>query len=161
MSRDIRRHFRYDSSMISTRRLSSLAPLFLAALLSACSASGPEGAPAASPSASPAPGVDEGEARHAAQIAIDSLTKRKFDTTGCTSADTRVVTEAEANAGTGKGARCGLLVARRADKTWLVVVRAPQHQGELQAGTAQAGSVQALVTVTPGGEGVQHIDYKP
>ncbi len=86
-----------------------------------------------------------------AEAAINSLTRRKFNVAGCTSSEARTITEAEAAAPKPAGERCAMFVAHRADKTWLVVVRSP----------AQPGNVWAVVTVSPNGEGVVHIDYKP
>jgi hypothetical protein len=150
------------------RGLSPRAPrwaLLLALMLAACSSGTPDPARATAPSSSSAAPTaaaptDESAAQRIALVAVESLGKRKFDTNGCVVATPRFVTEAVVNAGVKAGPQCSLLVARRADKTWLVLVRAAQYV-DVQAGTAQAGSVQALVIVTPGGEGVTHIDYKP
>ena len=136
--------------------------LLLALMLAACSSGTPDATAPSSSSAAPtteAPS-DESAAQRIALVALESLGKRKFDTNGCLVAQPRFVTEAVVNAGVKAGPQCSLLVTRRADKTWLVLVRAAQY-ADVQAGTAQAGSVQALVTVTKGGEGVAHIDYKP
>ncbi len=86
-----------------------------------------------------------------AEAALNSLSRRKFVVTACTASEVRVITEADAAAPPPASERCAVLAAHRADKTWLVVVRAP----------AQPGNVWAVVTVSPRGEGVVHIDYKP
>jgi hypothetical protein len=62
-----------------------------------------------------------------------------------------VASEAEAAMAAVVDERCAVRVARRADNTWLVVVRSP----------SQLGNVAAKVSVSPGAEGVVHIDYKP
>ncbi len=116
-------------------------------LLAACGSAAPAAAPPA-PSAAPA---DEAAAHHAADLALNSLSRRKFNTAGCASTDIRVVPEAEVSAVPAGSEVCTLLVAHRADKSWAVVVRS----------ATQAGNVWAIVTVSPGGEGVTHIDYKP
>ena len=85
------------------------------------------------------------------EVALASLSKRSFNVSACVATGLRVVTEAEAAAGPGGGDGCSVLVAHRADRTWLVIVRSP----------SQPGKVWAVVTVTAGGEGVAHIDYKP
>lgn len=121
----------------------------LVSLLPACGPAGPGAAPPAAASAAAAP--DDGPARHAAEAALGSLSRRKFNVAGCSPEDTRVITEAEAGGHPPGGERCAVLVAHRADKSWLVVVRSP----------AQQGDVWAVVTVSPGGDGVLHIDYKP
>ena len=101
--------------------------LVLSLLLAACGAATPEAAQAPATAPAPAP---------AAEPAADAaLTSRV----------------AEAAAPPPAGERCAMLVAHRADQTWLVVVRSP----------AQPGNVWAVVTVSAKGEGVVHIDYKP
>jgi hypothetical protein len=135
-------------AMVKSTRLPWCAPI-LAAALAACGPP-PEAATAPPPSAAPPP-VDEAAARRAAEVALASLAKRKFSTLGCAVEDMRVLPEAEAQKGAPPGERCSILVARRADKTWLVVVRS----------ASQTASPKALVTVSPGGEGVTHIDYQP
>jgi hypothetical protein len=128
---------------------SARAPLLSLVLLAACGPATPAPAP---PVATPAaPAADVAPARHAADVAIASLSRRKFNVAGCTAADARVVPEAETAAVPGASESCTLLVAHRADGTWVVVVRS----------ATQTGNVWALVTVSAGGEGVQHIDYKP
>jgi hypothetical protein len=119
--------------------------LLLSFLLPACGAAPPEAPPSA------APVGDAALAQHVAEAAINSLTRRKFNVTACTSSEARIIPEAEAAAPPPAGERCAMLVAHRADKTWLVVVRSP----------AQPGNVWAVVTVSANGEGVVHIDYKP
>ena len=85
------------------------------------------------------------------EVALNSLSRRKFNVADCAVAEARLIPEAEAAAPPPAGERCVVLVNHRADKTWLVVVRSP----------AQPGNVWAFVTVNPGGDGVVHIDYKP
>ncbi|AKT39231.1 hypothetical protein [Chondromyces crocatus] len=137
------------------------APL-LALLVSACgSAAAP---PSASPSDTTTPGaapgaeaggasagVDPGAASKAASAALTSLERRNFDTEGCVASKARVVPEAEARAGMPKGERCGMLVARKSDETWLVVVRS--------ALSSKSYGAQALVTVASEGQGVRGIEY--
>jgi hypothetical protein len=118
-----------------------------AILLAACGPAAPEPAPPPAPAA----GADEASAQHAADAALASLSRRKFNVAGCAAADARTVPEAETAAVPAAGDRCTLLVAHRADRSWIVVVRSP----------AQTGNVWAVVTVSAGGEGVLHIDYKP
>jgi hypothetical protein len=113
-------------------------------LVSACSAAAP--APPVD-----APPADAVVAQKAADVALGSLTKRKYNTAGCVATDARLVPEAEAVAPTSADERCQIRVARRADRTWVVVVRSP----------AQRGDVTATVQVSAGAEGVLHIDYKP
>jgi hypothetical protein len=121
----------------------------LALALGACAAPPPPPPP---PPAEPAAPVDEGVARKAAEVALGSLAKRKYNVAGCTAAEAKVVaTEAEAAAAAVVDERCAVRIARRADKTWLIVVRSP----------SQLGNVAAKVSVSPGAEGVVHIDYKP
>jgi len=123
----------------------------LAPLVAACGTAAPAAAPSA-PSAAPAAApADEPAAHHAADLALNSLSRRKFNTAGCASTDIRVIPEAEVSAVPTGSEVCTLLVAHRADKTWAVVVRS----------ATQVGNVWAIVTVSPGGEGVIHIDYKP
>lgn len=123
--------------------------LLLALALAACAAPPPAAPPPAAP-----PPVDPSAARSAADVALGSLSKRNFDVSNCSSADLRIVEEAAARAGEPIGDRCVMLVARRADRTWLVNVRSATR-----AAPTQAGGSQALVTVTPGAEGVKHIEY--
>jgi hypothetical protein len=129
--------------------------ILLAPVLAACGGAAPAAAPPPSPSTAPAapaaPAADDPAVHHAADLALNSLARRKFNTAGCASTDVRVVTETEAAAPPTVSETCTLLVAHRADKTWAVVVRS----------ATQTGNVWAIVTVTPGGEGVVHIDYKP
>ena len=126
--------------------------LLLAPFFAACGAPAPAAAPPPPPAAAPAaPAADDAGAHHAADLALSSLSRRKFNTAGCASTDVRVVPETEVAAVPAGSEVCTLLVARRADKTWAVVVRS----------ATQAGNVWAVVTVSPGGEGVVHIDYKP
>lgn len=142
-----------------------LGALLLAVLLSACSSAGPTASspppPAASPGPDAPPDTSQEVARRVAQVTLDSLGKRKFDLNGCDASLVRIVKPSEAERGVKAGDKCTVLVSRRPDRTWIVLVRAAQHGGEVEAGNAQAGSVQAVATVTPGGEGVSHIDYKP
>jgi hypothetical protein len=141
----------YDGLMIRSDRVSSPeAPrwaLLLSLLLPACGPATPDAAPPPSPSAA----SDDAPVHHVAEAALNSLTRRKFNVAGCAPAEARVVTEAEAAAPPPGGERCAMLVAHRPDKTWVVVVRSP----------AQPGNVWAVVSVSPGGDGVVHIDYKP
>ncbi len=129
-----------------TRATPSAALLLLASVLPAC-------AEAPTPVAPPAPFAatppDEGAAHHAADVAIASLSRRKYNVTGCAAAEARLVADVDAEAAPAAG--CSVVVARRPDRTWLVVIRS----------SAQLGNVSARVTVLAGGEGVQHIDYKP
>jgi hypothetical protein len=123
--------------------------LGLALLLAACSSSPP---PPPAPPPEAAPPMDEGVARKAADVALGSLAKRKYNVAGCTSAEAKIVpTEAEAAAVAVVDEKCAVRVTRRADKTWFVVIRSP----------SQLGNVAAKVSVSPGAEGVVHIDYKP
>lgn len=121
------------------RTIARWVPL-LAALSSGC-------APAPAPAA---PAADEG-ATKAASVALTALSNRKFDVHGCAASEARVVEEAEARAGTPQGERCAILVARRSDQTWLVVVRSSLSSSSFGA--------QALVTVLPQAEGVGAIEY--
>lgn len=127
------------------------APLLLAALALAACASEPPPPPPAAPAPPP---VDTSGARGALDVALQSLSKRNFDVSNCQASELRVVDEAGARAGEPIGDRCVMLVARRADKTWLVNVRPATR-----ATPSQAGGSMAIVTVTPGAEGVKHIDY--
>ncbi|KYF50831.1 hypothetical protein BE08_17380 [Sorangium cellulosum] len=123
-----------------TRTLALWTPL-LAALASGC----------APPPAPAAPSADETAARRAASVALTALSHRSFDVGGCDAAGARIVQEAEARAGTPQGDRCAILVARRSDQTWLVVVRSSLSSSSVGA--------QALVTVLPAAEGVSGIEY--
>jgi hypothetical protein len=126
------------------------APFLLTLALTAC-ASPPPPPPTAPP---PAPPADPTGAREALDVALKSLAKRNFDVGNCAPTDLRVVDEPAARAGEPIGDRCVMLVARRADRTWLVNVRPATR-----ANPSQAGGSQALVTITPGAEGVKHIEY--
>src|SRR5690349_14990564 len=107
----------------------------------------PEPAPAAAPSAAPAgPVADEAGAHKALDAALAALSKRNFDVHECAPADLRIAPEPEARAGAPLGERCTMLVARRADRTWLVAVRAATTSAP-----SRAGGGLALVTVSPGG----------
>ncbi|MFT3764418.1 MAG: hypothetical protein QM820_02705 [Minicystis sp.] len=117
--------------------------------LAACSSPPP---PAPPPAAAP-PAAASG-AGAALDVALSSLSKRNFDVSACATADMRVVDEAAARAGEPIGERCTMLVAQKADRTWLVNVRPATRETP-----SRAGGSQALVTVTPGGEGVKHIEY--
>ncbi|WP_437733956.1 hypothetical protein [Sorangium sp. So ce1335] len=123
-----------------TRTIALWAPL-LAALASGC----------APPPAPAAPTADETAARRAASVALTALSHRSFDIGGCDASGARVVEEAEARAGTPQGERCAILIARRSDRTWLVVVRSSLSSSSVGA--------QALVTVLPEAEGVSAIEY--
>jgi len=123
----------------------------LAALLPACA---PEPAPVAPPAAPAAPVADEAGARKAAEVALGSLSKRNFEVSECAATELRIVPEAEARAGAPVGDRCTILVARLPDKKWLCAIRPATR-----AAPTRAGGSLGLVTVTPGGEGVAHIDY--
>jgi len=129
--------------------------LVLSLLLAACGAATPEAAqaPATAPAPAPAaePAADAALTSRVAEAALNALTRRKFNVAACTASEARVISEAEAAAPPPAGERCAMLVAHRADQTWLVVVRSP----------AQPGNVWAVVTVSAKGEGVVHIDYKP
>jgi hypothetical protein len=114
----------------------------------------PPPAPSAVPSAPPAPAADEAGARRVVELALASLGKRNFDVNECAASEARVVSEAEARAGAPVGERCTMLVARRADRTWLIGVRPATR-----AVPTRGGGSLAVVTVTAGGEGVTHIDY--
>jgi hypothetical protein len=126
-------------------------PLLAALALAAC-ASPPQPPPASPPPA--APPADPAAARNALTVALASLSKRNFDLSNCAPTDLRIVDEAAARAGEPIGDRCVMLVARRADRTWLLNIRPATR-----AAPSQAGGSQALVTVTPGAEGVKHIEY--
>ncbi len=125
--------------------------LLIAALaLPAC---GP--APAPAPPPAPAkPQVDEAAMRRAVDVALTSLAKRNFEVAECSAAEARTVSEAEAKAGAPVGERCTILIAQRADRTWILGIRPATT-----ATPSRAGGSVAVVTVTPGGEGVTHIDY--
>lgn len=84
-------------------------------------------------------------------MALASLSKRSFDAEGCAAAEARVVPEAEARAGAAPGDRCSALVARKADGTWLIVVRS--------ALPSKSVGARALVTVDPEAKGVRAIEY--
>jgi hypothetical protein len=131
--------------MLSLPRVLILATI----ALPACSASAPPPPPAPT-----APAVDEAAARKAVEVGLAYLGKRNFEVGECAAAAARVAPEAEARAGMPVGDRCGVMVARRADGTWLVTVR-PATRGA----PSRAGGSLAVVTVTAGGEGVTHIDY--
>jgi hypothetical protein len=118
-------------------------------LLAACASSEPPPPPAAPAPAAPV--ADEAGAHKAAEVALASLAKRKYKVDGCTPAETKIVSEAETATISIVNERCMVWVARRADGTWLVAIRSP----------VQLGNVSAAVTVSRGGEGVTHIDYKP
>lgn len=126
-------------------RSSSLPASLLCVLLSACGSTAPAPAPA------PAPTGDAALVPQVAEAAINALARRKFDVANCTSSEARVISEADAANPPPGGDHCAMLVAHRADKSWVVVVRSP----------AQTGNVWAVVTVAPSGAGVTHIDYKP
>jgi hypothetical protein len=126
------------------------AALLFALLLPACGAPAEPAAAPATPAASP----DETIARHAVDVALGSLGKRNFDVHECVPVQAKIVTEAEARAGAPLGELCTMLVGRRADKTWLVAVRAATT-----AAPSRAGGALALVTVSAGAEGVTHIEY--
>jgi hypothetical protein len=128
-----------------TRATPSAALLLLACLLMACGEAPPP--PAAAPPAA-APVADEAGAHRAAGVALESLSRRKYNVTGCAAAEARVAADPESAV---PSSGCSVLVARRPDGTWLVVVRS----------AAQLGNVWAKVTVSAGGEGVQHVEYKP
>ncbi|APR80664.1 Hypothetical protein A7982_06011 [Minicystis rosea] len=132
------------------RRMYRVPALIVALSLTACAAPPPP-PPPPQPAA---PAADTNGARTALDVALKSLAKRNFDVSECAPADLRVVEEAVARAGEPIGDKCTLLVARRADQTWLVNVRPATR-----ATPSRAGGSQALVTVTSGGEGVKHIDY--
>ncbi|WP_437484337.1 hypothetical protein WME75_44620 [Sorangium sp. So ce1014] len=123
-----------------TRTIARWVPLF-AALSSGC-APGP---------AAPAADSSTTRATKAASVALTALSHRKFDVHGCAASEARVVEEAEARAGTPQGERCAILVARRSDQTWLVVVRSSLSSSSFGA--------QALVTVLPQAEGVSAVEY--
>src|SRR5262249_54429115 len=112
------------------------AALLLAALALTACASPPPPPPAAPPPA--APPVDPSAARDAVEVALKSLTKRNFDVSNCASTELRVVDEAAARAGEPIGDRCVVLVARRADRTWLVNIRSATRDKPTQAGGSQA-----------------------
>jgi hypothetical protein len=139
----------YDQPMT----LSGRAPLLALLLLAACGPATPEPTPppASTVAASTPAATDEAVGRRAADTALASLSRRKFIVTGCSSADVRAVAEADASTVPAVSERCTLLVAHRADGTWIVVVRSP----------SQPGNVWAVVNVSAAGDGVQHIDYKP
>jgi hypothetical protein len=139
---------RYDRSMTRTAASfrSRLAPLLV---LAACA---PPPPPAPPPAA--APSADEVGARRAAEVALASLAKRNFEVGECSASEARFTGEAEARAGAPIGDRCSVLTAHRADRTWLVVVRAA-----IRSAPTRAGGALAIVTVTAGGEGVAHIEY--
>jgi hypothetical protein len=127
-------------------RSTSPCALLLSLVLPACGSAAP-----ATPPATPPPSADDAVVPRVAEAALNSLVRRKFNVAGCTSSEARAIPEAEAAAAPPGGERCAVLVAHRADKTWVVVVRSP----------LQPGNVWAVVTVSPNGEGVTHIDYKP
>ena len=120
-------------------------PIALALLLLGC------GGPPPPPPPPPVAPIDPVALRMAAEVALGSLAKRKYNVAGCMGEARGVGTEAEAAAASVVNERCAVLVTRRADKTWMVVVRSP----------AQLGGVSATVIVSPGAEGVVHVDYKP
>ena len=120
-----------------------LPPLLSAAFGAACA---PPPAPAPPPAATPA--FDEAVVRRGVGAALASLSRRSYSVAGCDPALAQVVAEAEVR-GAPPGDACSIRVARQRDNTWLVVVRS----------ASQPGKPQALVTVSPGGEGAQHIDY--
>jgi hypothetical protein len=123
-----------------TRTIARWIPL-LAALSAGCAPAPPPAAPTA----------EETAAKKAASMALTALSNRKFDVQGCDGSKARVVQEAEARAGTPQVDHCVILVARRSDRTWLVVVRSSLSSGSVGA--------QALVTVLPEAEGVGAIEY--
>jgi hypothetical protein len=121
------------------------APLLLAALglAGAC-------APPPPPPVAPGPTVDEALVQRVVDAALHMLTRRSYSVAGCVAAGVQVVGEAEVRGAPAPAAGgCSLRVARQRDRTWLVVVRS----------ASQPGTPRALVTVSPGGEGAQHIDY--
>lgn len=129
------------------------AALLLALTLTACGApAAPPAAPAASAAPSAAP--DETVARGAIDVALTALGKRNYDVSACSPIEARIVDEATARPGAPLGESCTMLVARLANKTWLVAVRAATTSAPSRAG----GSV-ALVTVSPGAEGIVGIAY--
>jgi hypothetical protein len=123
-----------------TRTITRWIPL-LVALSAGCAPAPPPAAPTA----------EEVTAKKAASMALTALSNRKFDVQGCDGSKARVVQEAEARAGTPQVDHCVILVARRSDRTWLVVVRSSLSSGSVGA--------QALVTVLPEAEGVGAIEY--
>lgn len=151
----------YESIML--RPLARLLPL-LAVLSSACGSAsappsdpssqpaGPAGAPAApADDAAPSPGGDQAAAQKAAGTALTALSKRNFDVTGCNAAEARLVPEAEARNGTPQGDRCTILVGKRIDDSWLVVVRSTLQ--------SKSYGAQARVKVTADGSGLDGIEY--
>lgn len=122
----------------------TLRSLLLAALAPAC---GPAPVDPATPT------DDEGAARRAANAAIAALANRNFDVRDCVASTARVVDEQEVRFGTPAGDRCGILVARRSDRTWLVVVRS--------ALPSSSAGARAIVTVAPEAQGVSAIEYAP
>jgi hypothetical protein len=107
--------------------------------------------PACAPPPPPAPAepaVDLTLVHHAADAALAALARRKYSVAGCDASAAQLVAEAEVR-GAPPGDACSVRVAKQKDNTWLVVIRS----------ASQPGKPQALVTVSPGGEGAQHIDY--
>ncbi|MGK4008923.1 hypothetical protein WMF31_40335 [Sorangium sp. So ce1036] len=122
----------------------TLRTLLLAALAPACG-------PAPVDPATPAD--DEDLPRRAANAAIAALANRNFDVRDCAASRARLVEEPGARFGTPPGDRCGILVARRSDRTWLVVVRS--------ALPSSSAGARAIVTVLPEAQGVSAIEYAP
>lgn len=127
-----------------------LIPALAALALCACASPPP---PAPPPAAAAAP-LDTSGARDALDVALKSLAKRNFDVSECAPGDFRVADEAAARAGEPIGDRCVMVVARRADGTWIVNVRPAT-----KAAPVRAAGQQAIVTVTARHEGVKHIEY--
>lgn len=124
------------------------------ALLSALALAACAPPPSPPPTPPAAPPLDTSGARDALDAALRSLAKRNFDVSACAPGDFKVAAEAAVRAGEPIGERCTMLVARRADRTWLVNVRPATT-----AAPSRAGGSQALVEVTPGAEGVKKIEY--
>jgi hypothetical protein len=121
------------------------AALVLAAFAALAVACAPPAPPLPAPSA---PTVDEAVVQRGVTAALLALAKRRYNVTGCDAAEARLVPEAEVRGAPAAGA-CTVRVARQRDNTWLVVVRS----------ASQPDTPRAFVTVSPGGEGAQHIDY--
>jgi hypothetical protein len=120
-----------------------LLPALLPAALAAACATPPPPPPAPA-----GPTFDEAVVHRGVAAALATLSRRSYSVAGCDPAASQVVTEAEVR-GAPPGDACSIRVARQRDGTWLVVVRS----------ASQPGKPQALVTVSPGGEGAQHIEY--
>ncbi len=89
--------------------------------------------------------------KKAVATALAALPKRNFDVTGCNAAEARLVPLEEARVGSPQGDRCIILVGRKVDDSWLVVVRSTPQ--------SKSYGAQARVQVTADGSNLSGIEY--